>query len=96
MGKGEFAGSPRRDLRKEAARMIDPRIGEQLELFPEFLEEVARQKQEERKRQARARRKKELREMKQVEQVQPPKLAEVIPFRPKGVVTVTDWGGDAS
>jgi hypothetical protein len=79
--------------------MIDPRIGEQLELFPEILEEVARQKQqeaEERKRQARARRKKELREMKQVEQVQPPKLAEVIPFRPKGVVTVTDWGGDAS
>jgi hypothetical protein len=35
MGKGEFAGSPRRDLRKEAAGMIDPKFGEQLELFPE-------------------------------------------------------------
>jgi hypothetical protein len=94
MGKGEFAGSPRRDLRKEAARMIDPRIGEQLELFPEFLKEVARQKQEERKRQARER---ASQRKKQVEQVQPTKLAEVIPFRRKGMVPATDWGGgDAS
>jgi hypothetical protein len=76
--------------------MIDPRIGEQLELFPEVLEEVARQKKQETRERARQRAR-ERREMKQVEQVQPPKLAEVIPFRPKGVVTVTDWGGgDAS
>jgi hypothetical protein len=77
--------------------MIDPRHGEQLELFPEVLEEVARQKKQETRERARQRARERREMMKRAEEkAEPPKLADVIPFRPKGVVTVTDWGGDAS
>ncbi|MFC7441437.1 hypothetical protein [Laceyella putida] len=71
--------------------MIDSKFGEQLELFPEILEKVAREKQQEadqRKQEARKRARLRARERRQMMKertkwVEPPKLAEVIPFKRK-------------
>lgn len=86
--------------------MIDPNIGDQLELFPEYLEEVEQEiaREKERKAQeARERAKQRARERREyIKRIQEQReteaqnMAKVIPFRRKNKVIPQFERGDAS